>query len=173
MVNRPVGSWQGVWEPLTITVEAEENLHVMCDFLLSDPAPRRIRIQEDHVFVYAYDRRLFDRIHRLGVCRLRDVTGVELVGQAGTVNLRSSSHAWRTYLRARRFDTSTAASVRAFLQAQKDVRLSPSLSAWCDNTWLWTQRHFFFDHDSHSTMNMLELIAPGLVKCTLPITTDK
>ena len=151
----------------------EENLHVMCDFLLLDHTPRRIRIQEDHISIYCNDQRLFHSIDSLGVCKMREITGIRLAGTPGAVNLRSSTHAWRTYLRASRLSTHTAGSVRAFLQAQQDIRLSPSLATWCNKTWLSTQRHFFFDHNSSSTTNMLSLIAPGLAKSTLPIATDK
>ena len=173
LVARPVGSWQGAWAPLEIGPEIENDLHVMCDFLLQDHTPRRIRIQEDHMFVYSNDPALFHRIQSFRTCQLCEVTGVELTGTPGAVNLRSSDHVLRTYLRASRLQAHTAGSVRAFLRAQQDVRLSPSLAAWCDNNWLWTQRHFFFDHHSTTTTNMLELIAPGLAKSTLTIATDK
>ena len=173
LVNRPIGSWQGIWEPLEIDQEMEHNLHIMCDFLLQDHTPRRIRIQEDHIFVYSNDQLLFERIEHLGICARRDIIQVKLVGTVGALNLRHSDHALRTYLRASRLPSATAESVRAFLRAQQDVRLSPSLSSWCEHDWLWTQKHFFFDHHSTSTANMLELIAPGLVKSTLPIATDK
>lgn len=173
LVHRPVGSWQHAWEPLEITSEMESNLHVLCDFLLLDQTPRRIRIQEDNIFVYCNDQRLFDDIISLGVCNLLEIVQVQQTGTPGKINLRSSDHAFRTYLRARRLAAATAGSVQAFLLAQKDVRLSPSLFSWCANKSFSTRTHFFLDHDSNSTINMLELIAPGLVKSTLPITTDK
>lgn len=173
LVTRPVGSWQGVWEPLEITAEMEDNLHVLCDFLLQDHTSRRIRIQEDHLFVYSNDQQLFDSIAALKVCQLSNIIKVQLTGTPGTINLRSSDHVLRTYLHAVRFTAHTAESVRRFLLAQQDIKLSPSLSSWCTNNWLWTQRHFFLDHDSDNTIKMLQLIAPGLVKRTLPITTDK
>ena len=171
---RPVtGSWRGAWEQYTVPAEAEHNLHVMCDFLQTDATPRRIRIQEHNLFVYANDLALFEAIKALGICALQDIVQIDLAGVPGTVNLRSSNHALRTFLRARRLPENTAVSLRGFLLAQRDVRLSPSLAAWCGNSWVGTQRHYFFDHHSSSTANMLELIAPGLVKSTLPITTDK
>ena len=173
LVKGTAGSWQAAWEPLEITAEMENDLHVLCDFLLQDHTPRRIRIQEDHISIYCNDQRLFHSIDSLGVCKQREIIDIQLAGTPGAVNLRSSTHAWRTYLRASRLPAATAGSVRAFLRAQQDVRLSPSLSSWCENDWLWTQRHFFFDHHSTGTNNMLALIAPGLVKSTLPIATDK
>jgi hypothetical protein len=173
LVKHTVGSWQAAWESLEITAEMESDLHVLCDFLLADNTPRRIRIQEDHMSVYSNDPALFDRIQSLAVCESRERIKVELVDAPGTVNLRSSDHALRTFLRAHRLSEHTAGSLRAFFHAQTDIRLSPSLAAWCANNWLWTQRHFFFDHHSASTANMLALIAPGLVKRTLTITTDK
>ena len=154
-------------------MDMESDLHVLCDFLLLDHIPRRIRIQEDHIFVYSNDIELFDRIQTLGVCSLCEITSVKLAGIPGVVYLKSSGHAMRTYLRSSRLPAHTARSVRTFFLSQTDVRLSPSLAAWCHNTWLYTQRHYFLDHSSDSTINMLQLIVPGLVKCTLPITTDK
>jgi hypothetical protein len=173
LVARPVGSWQRAWETLEIGQDIENNLHLMCDFLVQDHTSRRIRIQEDQMFVYSNDPELFDRMQSLRVCQLGEVTDIQLSGTPGAVNLRSSDHGLRTYLRASRLTARTAESLRGFLRAQQDIRLSPSLAAWCDNTWLWTQRHFFYDHHSATTTNMLELIAPGLAKSTLPISTDK
>jgi hypothetical protein len=173
LVKGTAGSWRAAWEPLEITAEMENDLHVLCDFLLLDHTPRRIRIQEDNMFAYSNDRLFFSNIDSLRVCKMLELTEAQLTRTPGAVNLRSSDHALRTYLRASRLPAAAAQSVRAFLRAQQDVRLSPSLSSWCEHDWLWTQRHFFFDHHSTSTANMLELIAPGLVKSTLPIATDK
>jgi len=79
----------------------------------------------------------------------------------------------RSYLRGRKLDASTATSVRKWLLAQESVKVSPSLRYWCENKGTWLYTYYFLDHNSVSTADMLHLIAPGIIRCTLPIVTDK
>jgi hypothetical protein len=57
--------------------------------------------------------------------------------------------------------------------AQEQIRLSPSLRYWCENDGQWLYTYYFLDHASASTVDMLQIIAPNIIRCTLPIVTDK
>jgi hypothetical protein len=167
------GSWRNGWEPVRITDQDVRALHAMCDFLTVDTTPRKIMIQDNHIYVYANDAVLYQRILDQGLAALNELSEVRLTGVPNTVHLRHSDHSLRSYFRGRKLDAATAQSVRHWLSAQQSVRLSPSLGYWCENDSRWLYTYYFMDHDSGSTVDMLQIIAPGIVRCTLPIVTDK
>ena len=175
--QRPIfnygGSWRNGWEPVRITDEDVMALHAMCDFLLEDTTPRKIMISDDHLYIYANDKSVYQRILDHGLARFTELSEVQLTGIPNTVRLRCSDHSMRSYLRSRKLELSTATSVRKWLAAQQSIRLSPSLHYWCANGGRWLYTYYFLDHDSASTVDMLQIIAPGIVRCTLPIVTDK
>jgi len=175
--QRPImnygGSWRNGWEPIRITEQDVRALHAMCDFLLVDTTPRKITICNDHIYLYANDPAIYQCITDHGLAQLTELSEIHLTGVPNTVNLRRSEHSMRSYFRARKLDAATAQSVRRWLSAQESVRLSPSLGYWCENDGRWLYTYYFLDHDSASTVDMLQLIAPGIVRCTLPIITDK
>jgi len=166
-------SWRHVREPVRITDEDVMALHSMCDFLLSDTTPRKIMISNNHLYVYANDPVIYQRIQDHGLALFIELSEIQLTGTPDTVHLKRSDHTMRSYLRSRKLETATATSVRQWLVAQQSVRLSPSLRYWCENDGRWLFTYYFLDHDSVSTVDMLQLIAPGIVRCTLPIITDK
>ena len=175
--QRPImnygGSWRQGWEPVRITGEDVQALHAMCDFLIADSTPRKIMIQDNHIHVYANDAEIYQRISDQGLASLVELCEVQFTGTPHTVHLRRSKHAMRSYFRSRKLDTSTANSVRQYLIAQESATLSPSLGNWCENNGRYLFSYYFIDHDSASTTAMLQIIAPGTIRCTLPIVTDK
>jgi hypothetical protein len=175
--QRPVmnygGSWRNGWEPVRITEEDVMTLHAMCDFLLADTTPRKIMISDNHLYVYANDPVIYQRIRDNGLAQFTELSEVQLTGTPNTVHLQRSDHTMRSYLRGRKLDASTATSVRKWLLAQESVKVSPSLRYWCENEGRWLYTYYFLDHDSVNTVDMLRLIAPGIIRCTLPIVTDK
>jgi hypothetical protein len=156
-----------------ITDDDVTALHSMCDFLLTDTTPRKIMISDNNLYMYANDPVIYQRIQNHGLALLKQLTEVQLIGNPGTVTLKRSEYTMRSYLRSRKLDTATATCVRQWLMSQDSVRLSPSLRYWCENDGRWLFTYYFMDHDSASTANMLELIAPGIVRSTLPIVTAK
>jgi hypothetical protein len=167
------GSWRNGWEPVRITDEDVRALHSMCDFLIIDATPRKIMISDNHLYVYANDPGIYQRIVDAGLALFTELSEVQLTGRPNTVSLRRSDHAMRSYFRSKKLEIAAATSVRKWLMAQQSVRLSPSLRHWCENEGRWLFTYYFMDHDSHSTLDMLNLIAPGIIRCTLPIVTDK
>lgn len=174
--QRPInygGSWRNGWQPVRITDEDVMALHAMCDFLLTDTTPRKIMLYDDHVYLYSNAHAIYQKITHLGLARLTELSEINLTGVPNTVHLRSSDNSLRSYMRSRKLDASTALSVSKWLQAQEAVRLSPSLQRWCANDGRCLHTYYFLDHDDISTVDMLQLIVPGIVRCTMPIVTDK
>lgn len=167
------GSWRQGWEPVRITDKDVRALHAMCDFLTADVTPRKIMIKDNHVYVYANDAAIYQRIIDQDLAPLVELSEVRFTGSPNTVHLRRSPHSMRSYFRSRKLEPATADSVRQYLAAQQCASLSPSLRYWCENDGRYLFSYYFLDHDSASTTAMLQIIVPGIIRCTLPIVTDK
>jgi hypothetical protein len=66
-----------------------------------------------------------------------------------------------------------ANNIKNFLKAQEEIGLSPSLKHWLTDRWKFILDYYFIDHNKHSTINMLRLIDPRLIRKTVPIVADK
>lgn len=152
-------------------------LHLMCDFFLAQTARKKIVIAGSMIYVYTNDVALIESICDLPwvVPSTTRVSTITLAGTAGAVTLKSPDHAWRTYFKTMYFTHAVGAAIRDFLQAQEGIRLSPALTKYWSRQKppMFSLNYFFVDHDSASTMSMLGLIAPGLVRKTVPIVADK
>lgn len=102
---------------------------------------------------------------------------VEVNRPINTVLLRNSLYLKRSYFRERWIDAKSKEAVKNFLTRQDDIRLGPGLKSCLDGKNIsykgetLMQRYFFFDHNSDSTSVMLELIAPGTIRQTVPVLT--
>lgn len=167
------GSWLHAWVPLEITDQDVMSLHDMCEFLQSDVTPRQIMLHCDHMFVYANDLTLFERINAKGLAQLVNVSEAEIIGQPNSILLKKSVWSKRSYLRSRKLNEKIARSMKDFLLVQDSVRLSPSLRSWCEQDRCWVYSHFFIDHHDSAVINMLGFIVPGLVRATRDISAHK
>lgn len=165
------GSWYN--RSREITDEMVENLHKICDFLDQDSSPRRLTVYSDHVYVYANDVSLFDRMSHLDGVELIETVQIELSGNPGTVTLKNPQHKLRTYFRNCRLESKTAESMYSFLSNQSSIRLSPSLKSCAEHNYRYIQDHYFVDHDDLGTIMMLKMICPGLIRKTMPIEPAK
>jgi hypothetical protein len=126
-----------------------------------------------HIYIYSNDVAIYQRILDHGLAPLIELSEVRFTGSPNTVHLKHSKHTIRSYFRSRKLDTLTANSVRQYLAAQESTTLSPSLGYWCENNGRYLFSYYFLDHDSVAITDMLQIIAPGIIRCTLPIVTDK
>jgi hypothetical protein len=145
----------------------------MCDFLLGDNTPKKIMICSNNLYVYANDPNLFDRIERTGTAQRLETVQVKLSGTPGTVVLKNPVHKLRSYFSGRDLDTQTRDSIKQFLTAQPNIRLSPALRHWISIEYRFTAPYFFIDHDDTGTTLMLNMIAPGVIRKTLDIEAAK
>jgi hypothetical protein len=173
MMSNP-GSWVLSWHRTQITDKHVANLHAMCDFLLADSRDRKIVISGDVVHVYTTDMTLVQDVMALPYVSHTVHRQIRAVGQPNTVSLKNPRHAWRSYFRQRQMTIEQKNNIVKFLTSQTDLRLSPSMK------WFLTSEHqtrmydyYFVDHDDAGFITMLSLIAPGIIRRTLPIVTDK
>lgn len=173
-IRRQPGSWAGIWEPLDISDQDVAILHVLCDFFLKTAGSHRITIGWNTIYCYTDDFSVIERLHDLPfLAGLIAVSKVELKGKPNTVLLDHSDYQYRTYMKFLRLGTEIATSLKTFLCAQSDIKPSPSFKNWILGSNNILRDHYFIDHDSTSTIAMLNLINPTLVRKTLPIVVDK
>jgi hypothetical protein len=167
------GSWRVRQDRSEITDHMVTSLHKLCDFLVTDTSARKITICDDQIKFYTNDLGLIERIKKQNLCDFIDVSEVKVQGVRGAINLKSSQHDRRSYLRTKKLETRVCQSLKTWLLAQTDIRLSPSLAHWCGEDRQRVYDYYFLDHSSDSITNMLQIITPGLIRCTMPIVTDK
>jgi hypothetical protein len=166
------GSWANQVTYPKITATDVANLHHFCDFLLNDTRDKRLVITHNTICVYTSDSTLIDAVLDLHYVVRPQLRKIELVGQAGSVRLSQSDYKFRSYFRYARLNVGQATNIKNFLSAQTEIRLSPSLKHWClVGTWKMCSDYFFIDHNDSGTLSMLGLIAPRLIRKTMPIVT--
>jgi len=168
------GSWVHAWAKADITDQQVVDLHAMCDFLVNDARPRKLMISTDVVYLYTTDETLVRDVMSLPYVQNAVHYQARIQGPPNTVLLKNPRHAWRSYFRQQLITAEQKHSLVKFLTAQSDVRLSPSMK------WFLISGHqtrvfdyYFVDHDDSGFITMLSLIAPGIIRRTLPIVTDK
>jgi len=168
------GSWVHAWAKANITDQQVVDLHAMCDFLVNDARPRKLMISTDVVYLYTTDETLVRDVMSLPYVQNAVHYQARIQGPPNTVLLKNPRHAWRSYFRQQLITAEQKHSLVKFLTAQSDVRLSPSMK------WFLISGHqtrvfdyYFVDHDDSGFITMLSLIAPGIIRRTLPIVTDK
>ena len=172
--KRNPGSWQDQWVgPLIITDQDVDNLHQLCDFFQADQRDRKISISGDVMYVYTTDADLIRDICNLKIIKDISVTQVVLHGTPGTVRLKNPKYQYRSYMRSIALKEPVADNIKNFLKVQEEIGLSPSLKHWLTDRWKFILDYYFIDHNEHSTINMLRLIDPRLIRKTVPIVADK
>jgi hypothetical protein len=169
----PGGSWRSYGNS-NITDDCVDTLHKICTMLQNEQRDHKLMISGDFVYVYTNDRDLLNDFSITAGTPIQDFKQAKLQGQPGAIALQSPVHAWRSFFRNRSLDSNTGTRLANFLQAQSDIRLGPALEKCIKNQWTRYQSWYFMDHDSPTTVTMLSMISPGIVRKTLPIVgTDK
>ena len=171
--GRNHGSWRDQWQPLIITDQDVDNLHQLCDFFQTNQQDRKILISGDTMYVYTTDTSLIRDICNLKIIKNISETQVLLHGTPGTVRLKNPKYQYRSYMRSIALKEPVADNIKNFLKVQEEIGLSPSLKHWLTDRWKFILDYYFIDHNEHSTINMLRLIDPRLIRKTVPIVADK
>ena len=171
------------WTDRSWSVTKETALRETRDVLLSETAPFKTVVSFNTVCIYTNQRRLADRLTKLGNdgVHMRLVRQAVLTRPANVVQLQESKYAYRTYLRERKYTKDQRDMLANFLQARRDtVRVSPALDEWANGTFVgyvrnlsYSRSYYFVDHDHPNEGTMLSLVMPGIVRKTMPIETTK
>lgn len=179
--NMKFGIGINLW---SISEEDQTRLHRACDYFLEHKTDRKLVFSGNLIYVYTNDLTHLEDLLGSGILEASNITisRVELVGRSDSINLHQANHAFRTYLRGMSVTEQQQESLRSYLEAQEGVRLGPALEKFIQKSGkdaartyhnTRTQDYFFLDHDNMGTLGMLNLVVPGIIRKTLPITAYK
>ena len=154
-------------EPITTTTR--EILYAFADFLKLSTVPYKMVISVNHCWIYSNDVIFLERIERLPFVNCAKFTESKIVRPRNTVVLKNPNHSYRSYFRTTKLMGDEKERILAFLQGQKDVRVSPALTEWMATPFNRTQDYFFVDYNAESWLTMLGLVRPGLIRRTVQI----
>ena len=171
------------WTDRAWSVTKETALRETRDVLLTETAPFKTVVSFNTVCIYTNQRRLADRLTKLGNdgVHMRLVRQAVLTRPANVVQLQESKYAYRTYLRERKYTKDQRDMLANFLHSRRDtLRVSPALDEWANSTFVgyirnlsYSRSYYFVDHDHPNEGTMLSLVMPGIVRKTMPIETTK
>jgi hypothetical protein len=139
----------------------------------------RLVVTGNHVYLYSNNLDTLQELLTIPqFSQSANLCQVEINRPANTVMLRNSLYLKRSYFREQWIDINSKQALKDFLTRQDDIRIGPGLHS-CLHTnnnisykgQTLMQRYYFFDHNSDNTSLMLELIAPGTIRQTVPVLT--
>ena len=123
------------------------------------------------VYVYSNDLKWLTNLSKIPVGKVK-FTEATVTTSKGSVLIKSSEHQYRTYFKQTLLTTQEKTFVSNWLKNQQDIRMSPSLKKYCNNSNVRTYGNFFFDHRDLKLLQMLTLVRPNLVRETRNIVNE-
>jgi len=154
-----------------------DKIIALAKFLLPHMADSKLTVSQYWGYLYCNDFSVIESIADEFSVPVKYVKEAVITRAKNTVVLRHSDYTLRSYFRERLTSVDTAKHIQDYLTCQPDVRISSALSAFLAHgpanyrgSCLF-QRYYFFDHNSDATVTMFNLIAPGLIRQTVPVLT--
>lgn len=139
------------------------------DFLRKHDTDYKMVISVSWVWIYSNNLELIQKIQDLSYVKQVQLTEAVITRPRDCVVLKKSTNQWRSYFRSQRLDSEQKHSLKNFLQNQQDVRTSTALQQWLDTHYARSQDYYFVDHNGGGFEIMLNLVAPNIIRKTLPI----
>ena len=165
------GSWRS--HQRVITPEIRQNCHAFLD-MIDSGSDNKTWLSQDWAYIYSNDLEFLRQIENLPYLVPVELRRAVVDQERDTVLVRSSPYSRRSYFRAYKPSDAECDALRNLLSQQQDLRLSPSLKQWVDNTgWSYVRENFFIDHNGEGIELMLALIATRPIRKTVTIKHDK
>jgi hypothetical protein len=175
MIERRMPSTLLISGSNTISYETIDRLHALADVLLNTSAKFKLVVSMMSTgYFYTNEPTLIAQLAKLpGISNIEYNQAV--IGRPrNTVILKNPQYRLRSYFKMNLLTTEQKNHLSNFLANQPTVRTSPALKEWLFiKKRLYTQCHFFIDHNDTSWLTMLSLVQPGLIKKTLQILPTK
>lgn len=146
------------------------------DFMLARQEPYKRCVSWNWVYLYTNSEQLIEdcralsyinpcQLHRARVTRPKDV-----------ILLQNPRHRFRSYFYSKMISRDSMQSMRRYLENNKHIRVCDGMqSIWTHYDRIpqkdrcWMQRYYFLDHDHAQDLTLLQMIVPGIIRCTIPI----
>lgn len=166
--TRPSGTWR------PITPQIEQDLTGLAQQLKSVKNSFKLVVSVDHGRVYSNSRSLLDQLSQLPQLINCAWSEALIDRPRDSVKLQDSQYQFRSYFRANCVAENQKQNLINFLNSQHShVRISPALSKWIRNPYLYFRDYYFVDHDSMTWLTMLALVCPGTIRKTVQIVPAK
>ena len=170
-------NWGGSWAADSIDLLHNKelrrsNCHDFLDFMKT-ANPHKLVISIN--WGYYYTNSLSDAQHivnNLDYTDVRRVSKAVVTHPKNTVKLRKSKYNYRSYFRDIMLTVEQKATLRSYLTAQSDIRVSPALTNWLPSISVWCRASFFIDYANESDVTMLGLFLERPFRKTMPIVAD-
>lgn len=156
-------------EPPRVTAEIRQCLHDLVDVLSGLDEPHKLVVSTHSFSIYTNNTSLFDRLETmLGITVIKRCEA-SIDRTQGTILLTDPKHSYRSYFALVQLTQEHKQALVRFFHNQTQIRLSPSLLAWCTSRYSRLQDYYFIDHNGAADLTMLNLVHPGLIRKTLQI----
>ena len=160
-----------------ITQDSIDQLHQVCDFLLSVTDEYKLVFYYNHwLTIYTNSLELLDQVDALAYINIKNYSQVNVNRPRDTILLKNSVHTKRSYFRERTMTHHEKSTLTNFLTNQQDyMKLSPGLRSWMNKslTHNYVSDYYFIDYSDDQWLTMLSLVHPGLIRKTVKILQDK
>lgn len=156
-----------------ITTQIREDLHQVCDLILSANVAYKLIVSTHFGWIYTNDLALIDQLRQLRCLSSKSYSQAVINRPKNTVLLKNSRHQLRSYFYSIKLTTAEKQTIQGFFANQQEhIRTSPSFAIWLtESPYLRLQDYFFIDYSGAQWMTMLSLIRPGLIRKTQTIIT--
>jgi hypothetical protein len=155
-----------------ITPQTIHDLHELANLLLNTVSDFKLVVSVNEGHVYTNDKSLIDLVSDLSGLTHKEYTRAVVGRPKDTIQLKNPQHQFRSYFKRTKITSEQKDYLMNFLTGQ-NVRISPALRTWFDQSFNRTQDYFFIDHDTMSWLTMLGLVRPGLIRKTQQIIPAK
>jgi len=174
--DRRVSGQPGSWWVRNRSISDEDlaNLHAACDVLLTIQEKIKLMLSGDQVYLYTNHREVEQSIRKIpGISNLKIREAVDSY-KSTEIYLKNPKYRYRSFFRNSKITAEQFKTLENFLNAQQDIRLGPALEHWINYHGSYrVQDYFFIDHEDVSLITMINLVAPGMIRKTLPIIAHK
>lgn len=162
------------------TTRCRDNLEGIRALLAAETQPKKLVFFNNFVTVYTNDSSLAHRLWACSWIENLDVKQAILDLPPDTILLRNPKYQYRTYFRGRALSKTQKSRLAAWIETQgREVSASKSLRSFLElddsaNRVYWwrndtAESYYYIEHNSLQYETMLSMIAPGMVRKTLPI----
>ena len=159
-----------------ISHETTVSLKTICCKLHELKDQIKFVVSYDTGYVYANDQQIVQDIASIDFIKSVKAKEIVQIAPQGTIRLKNSDWAYRTYFRGKTLTEAQRNSLVEFLNSRENVRLSPALTRWVGtpspyyyHSNLWLQNHYFMDHNDSKDLLFLNMIVPKITGRTFSI----
>lgn len=153
-------------------------IHKLHDFMKKHKDYRAVT-EYNQISFYTNSEKFVDKLLKLKFLKLKNITRITVIGQPNTIRRKNSKFQYRSYFCHCECTPTEINSINHYLLAQEDIKVSPGLEWSLSRSKIHAHKnkvlcsHYFFDHITLGTAQIMNLLKPGIIRKTVTIISDK